>query len=200
MVAGPSEILIIGDESSDPEWVTMDLFSQAEHDELARAILISPSNDLLNKVEQCISTKLPTMSRFEIIRKSLSKNGALVKVVNMDEACQLANQIAPEHLELSVKDPSILLTKIKNAGSIFSGKFSSEALGDYCAGPNHVLPTSGSARFSSGLSVFDFLKRTSVINVSEDGAAELGPIASTLARGETLTAHAASAELRFKKN
>ena len=139
------------------------------------------------------------MSRFGIIKESLNRNGALVKVNNMEEACALANQIAPEHLELAAKNPSALIAKIKNAGSIFSGKYSSEALGDYCAGPNHVLPTSGSARFSSGLSVFDFLKRTSVINVSKVGAAELGPIASTLARGETLTAHALSAELRFKK-
>ncbi len=199
MVAGPSEILIIADESANPEWVTMDLFSQAEHDELARAIMISPSGDLIDQVAKCIPKMLPKMSRLEIIRESLNRNGALVKVKDMDEACALANQIAPEHLELAVKDPSKLVSKIKNAGSIFAGQFSSEALGDYCAGPNHVLPTSGSARFSSGLSVFDFLKRTSVINVSKEGAAELGPIASTLARGETLTAHALAAELRFKK-
>jgi histidinol dehydrogenase len=198
MIAGPSEILIIADETSNADWVAMDLFSQAEHDEFARAILVSTSDAFISAVHLSIERLLPQMPRKEIIEKSLNKFGLIIKVDTLNQACNLSNKIAPEHLELSVDNPADLVEKIINAGSIFLGKFSSESLGDYCAGPNHVLPTSGSARFSSGLSVYDFLKRTSVISISEVGAKSLGKIASVMARGETLIAHAKSAEFRTR--
>ena len=200
MIAGPSEILIIADETSNADWVAMDLFSQAEHDEFARAILVSTSDAFISAVHLSIERLLPQMPRKEIIEKSLNKFGLIIKVDTLNQACNLSNKIAPEHLELSVDNPADLVEKIINAGSIFLGKFSSESLGDYCAGPNHVLPTSGSARFSSGLSVYDFLKRTSVISISEVGAKSLGKIASVMARGETLIAHAKSAEFRTKRS
>ena len=198
MVAGPSEILIISDGSGNPDWITMDLFSQAEHDELAQSILLCTSKSFINLVQASISKLLPEMSREKIIKKSLGMRGALIHVENLEEACDLANQIAPEHLEIVVEDSDKCVKKITNAGSIFLGHFSSESLGDYCAGPNHVLPTSGSARFSSGLSVYDFKKRTSIINITSEGAKALGKVASVIARSETLTAHAKSAEIRYK--
>jgi len=176
----------------------MDLFSQAEHDEDAQAILISPDQNFLEKVKASIDKLLPGMQRQEIIRASLSGRAALIKVADMDEACEVTNRIAPEHLELSVEDPEALLPKIRHAGAIFMGRHTSEALGDYCAGPNHVLPTSGTARFSSPLGVYDFQKRSSLIMCSPDGASELGKVASVLARGEHLEAHARSAEFRIK--
>jgi histidinol dehydrogenase len=197
MIAGPSEILVLCDGSTDPDWVAMDLFSQAEHDELAQAILLSPDKAFLDAVEASIERQLPEMPRQSVIRESLAARGALIEVRDLDDACELVNRIAPEHLELSVEDPEPLLAKIRHAGAIFVGRYASEALGDYCAGPNHVLPTSGTARFSSPLGVYDFQKRSSLIRVSRAGAIELGRIAVELARGEGLTAHARSAEYRL---
>lgn len=198
MVAGPSEILVLGDGSTDPDWVAMDLFSQAEHDELAQSILLAPDAKYLDAVAASIARLLPDMPRRAVIEASLKGRGALIAVRDLDEACALVNQIAPEHLELSVENPEQLLPKIRHAGAIFLGRYTSEALGDYCAGPNHVLPTSRTARFSSPLGVYDFQKRSSVIRVSRAGAATLGRIAVELAEGEGLTAHARSAELRFR--
>jgi histidinol dehydrogenase len=197
MIAGPSEILIICDGKTNPDWIAMDLFSQAEHDENAQAILISHDDDFLTAVENSIQKLLPEMERSEIIKASLAKRSALIKVSSLEEAANIANRIAPEHLELSVDDPEILCQKIHHAGAIFLGRYTAEALGDYCAGPNHVLPTSGTARFSSPLGVYDFQKRTSLINCSAAGAADLGKTASLLARSESLTAHARSAEYRI---
>jgi histidinol dehydrogenase len=197
MVAGPSEILVVSDGASNPDWVAMDLFSQAEHDELAQAILLCPDKAFLDAVEASIERLLPEMPRQAVIRESLAGRGALIEVRDFDEACELVNRIAPEHLELSVEDPEPLLAKIRHAGAIFVGRYASEALGDYCAGPNHVLPTSGTARFSSPLGVYDFQKRSSLIRISRTGAIKLGAIAVELARGEGLTAHARSAEYRL---
>ncbi|WP_133716577.1 histidinol dehydrogenase [Methylocaldum gracile] len=197
MVAGPSEILVISDGGTDPDWIAMDLFSQAEHDEDAQAILVSPDRAHLDAVEASIRRLLPTMERAEVIRTSLSRRGALIEVRDLDEAAEVANRIAPEHLELSVEDPESLAIKIRNAGAIFMGRYTAEALGDYCAGPNHVLPTSGTARFSSPLGVYDFQKRSSLIFCSRQGADQLARTASVLARGEGLTAHARSAEYRI---
>jgi histidinol dehydrogenase len=196
MIAGPSEILVLCDGVTDPEWITMDLFSQAEHDEDAQSILVSPDAAFLDQVAQAIARLLPTMERAAIIRKSLSNRGALIQVRDLEEAAVVANTIAPEHLELSVADPEVLAAKIHHAGAIFMGRYTAEALGDYCAGPNHVLPTSRTARFSSPLGVYDFQKRSSLIMVSPDGARTLGHTAAVLARGEGLTAHARSAEYR----
>jgi len=199
MVAGPSEVLIIADSSANPDWVAMDLFAQAEHDELAQSILLSPDAALIARVENSMESLLPTMSRREVIAASLKGRGALVLVSDLDEACVLANRIAPEHLELAVADPAPLADKIRHAGAIFMGHYSSESLGDYCAGPNHVLPTARSARFSSPLGVYDFQKRSSLIEVTAAGAQALGPTAATLAHGEGLTAHARAAELRLRR-
>lgn len=198
MVAGPSEILIVCDGKTDPDWIAMDLFSQAEHDEMAQAILLCPDAAYIDKVAASIERQIKDMPRKDIIRASLDGRGALIQVRDLDEACAMVNRIAPEHLELSVENPQALLPQIRHAGAIFMGRFSSEALGDYCAGPNHVLPTSRTARFSSPLGVYDFQKRSSIINVSREGAVKLGEIAAELARGEGLPAHAASAEYRFK--
>jgi histidinol dehydrogenase len=198
MIAGPSEILIICDGKTDPSWIAMDLFSQAEHDEDAQSILVSPDKAFLEQVQTAIEKMLPTMEREVIIATSLNERGALIHVKDLDEAIEVANFIAPEHLELSVEDPMIMAKKIRHAGAIFMGRYTAEALGDYCAGPNHVLPTSRTARFSSPLGVYDFQKRSSLIQVSEQGAQTLGQIASVLARGESLTAHARSAEYRLK--
>jgi len=197
MIAGPSEILVIGDGSTPPEWVALDLFSQAEHDELAQAILVSPRADYLDAVEAAMARLLPELSRREVIAASLGARGALIETRDLEEACAIANRIAPEHLELSVADPQAWLPKLRNAGAIFLGRYSSEAIGDYCAGPNHVLPTAGTARYSSPLGVYDFQKRSSVIEISPAGARALGPLAATLARGEGLDAHARSAEARL---
>ena len=197
MIAGPSEILIICDGLTNPDWIAMDLFSQAEHDENAQSILISDDDEFLNRVEQSIHRLLPQMERADIIAASLQQRGAFIKVTNMSQAAEIANLIAPEHLELSVAEPEVLLSQIRHAGAIFLGRYTAEALGDYCAGPNHVLPTAGTARFSSPLGVYDFQKRSSIINCSAVGAQELGAIASILARGESLTAHACSAEYRL---
>lgn len=199
MIAGPSEILIIADGSAPAEWVAMDLFSQAEHDELAQSILLCPDAEYLNEVERAINELLPTMPRAEIIRKSLAERGALILVKDLTEACEIANFIAPEHLEVATVNPEIWLDHIRHAGAIFLGHYSSESLGDYCAGPNHVLPTSRTARFSSPLGVYDFQKRSSIIQVSQAGAQTLGAIAATLAKGEGLYAHAASAEYRIQR-
>lgn len=199
MIAGPSEILVLCDGTTDPDWVAMDLFSQAEHDELAQAILLCPDADYIARVEASIQKLLPTMPRQEVIRTSLTDRGALVKVRDMDEACAIANAIAAEHLEISAEAPRQWADKIRHAGAMFLGRFSSESLGDYCCGPNHVLPTSRTARFSSPLGVYDFQKRSSVIEVSEAGAQTLGRIAAELAYGEGLQAHARSAELRLKE-
>ncbi|MDT8371610.1 MAG: histidinol dehydrogenase [Gammaproteobacteria bacterium] len=198
MIAGPSEILVICDGKTDPDWIAMDLFSQAEHDEDAQAILISPDAEFIEQVRDAIIRLAPTMERQAIIERSINDRGALVLVKDMDEAVDVANFIAPEHLELSVEDPMTMAKKIRHAGAIFMGRYTAEALGDYCAGPNHVLPTSRTARFSSPLGVYDFQKRSSLIQVSEQGAQSLGHIASVLARGESLTAHARSAEYRLK--
>ena len=198
MIAGPSEILIICDGETDPDWIAMDLFSQAEHDENAQAILLSPNSVFLLAVEESIGRLLPEMERSGVIRASLESRGALIKVKDLGEAAMIANHIAPEHLELSVEEPMALAGKIRNAGAIFMGRYTAEVLGDYCAGPNHVLPTSGTARFSSPLGVYDFQKRSSLIYCSSDGANVLGQVASTLARGEGLTAHARSAEFRIR--
>ncbi|MBM3396127.1 MAG: histidinol dehydrogenase [Betaproteobacteria bacterium] len=199
MVAGPSEVLVISDGSSDPDWVAMDLFSQAEHDEKAQALLLCPDALFIEAVAVSMARLVKDMPRREIILTSLKNRGALIKVRDLDEACQLANQIAPEHLELSVNNPEALIDKIRNAGAIFMGHYTSEALGDYCAGPNHVLPTARTARFSSPLGVYDFQKRTSVIQVSRKGAGILGRVAAELARGEGLPAHARSAEMRLHR-
>ncbi len=198
MIAGPSEILVVCDGKTNPDWIAMDLFSQAEHDEDAQSILVSPDGAFLDAVKASIEKLLPTMERADIIRASLHARGALIKVRDMDEAIKVANFIAPEHLELSVDDPLAMSKQIKHAGAIFMGRYTAEALGDYCAGPNHVLPTSRTARFSSPLGVYDFQKRSSLILCSADGASELGKTASCLARGEGLTAHARSAEFRIK--
>jgi len=198
MVAGPSEILIIGDGSVDPEWIAMDLFAQSEHDEYAQAILISPDADYLNAVADALEKLLPTLSRREIVRASLKNRGALIKVPDMDAAIGLSNRIAPEHLELAVSEPEALMVGIRAAGAVFMGAMSSEALGDYCAGPNHVLPTAGSARFASPLGVYDFQRRSSVIHVSEAGAQALGEVASVLADAESLQAHGLSAKKRMR--
>ena len=198
MIAGPSEILVICDGKTDPDWIAMDLFSQAEHDELAQAILLSPDADFIEAVALSADRLLAQMPRREIIRTALENRGALIHVASLDEACIISNRIAPEHLELSVEDPQSLLAKLKHAGAIFMGRYTSEALGDYCAGPNHVLPTSGTARFSSPLGVYDFQKRSSLIQVSQSGAEALGRIAATLAFGEGLQAHAQSALYRSK--
>lgn len=199
MIAGPSEILIISDGSAPAEWVAMDLFSQAEHDELAQSILLCPNEQYLDAVEQAIEELLPTMPREAIIRQSLKDRGALILVKDLSEACEISNFIAPEHLEVSTVNPEIWLDHLRHAGAIFLGHYSSESLGDYCAGTNHVLPTSRTARFSSPLGVYDFQKRSSIIQVSQAGAQTLGPIAATLAKGEGLYAHAASAEYRLNK-
>jgi histidinol dehydrogenase len=198
MVAGPSEVLVISDGHGDPEWAAIDLFAQAEHDELAQSILLCPDAGFLDRVAAAIERLLPTMPRKDVIAASIAGRGALILVADLDEACLIANRIAPEHLELSVAEPRALVDKIRHAGAIFMGHYTSESLGDYCAGPNHVLPTSRSARFSSPLGVYDFQKRTSLIEVSAAGAQFLGPIAATLAHGEGLTAHARAAELRLK--
>ena len=197
MIAGPSEILVISDGGTDPEWIAMDLFSQAEHDEQAQSILLSPDAGHLDAVLEAMARLLPQMPRREIIRTSLRDRGALVRVRDLDQAAAIANRIAPEHLELSVEDPEALLPAIRNAGAIFMGRYTAEALGDYCAGPNHVLPTSGTARFSSPLGVYDFQKRSSLIHCSAPGAAALGEIARILAEAEHLTAHARSAGYRI---
>ena len=198
MVAGPSEVLVIADATANPDWVAMDLFSQAEHDEVAQAILVTPDAGLLDRVAQSMRRQLESMPRRAIIEASLAARGALILARGLDEACDLANRVAPEHLELAVADPDRLLAKIRHAGAIFLGHHASESLGDYCAGPNHVLPTSRTARFSSPLGVYDFQKRSSVIGVSAEGARRLGPVAATLARAEGLEAHARSAEWRLK--
>jgi histidinol dehydrogenase len=197
MIAGPSEILIIGDGQTSPDWIAMDLFSQAEHDELAQAILLCPDASYLDAVERSIEKLLPTMPRADIIRTSLRDRGALILVRDLGEACAISNQIAPEHLEVSIEDPEAWLPHLRHAGAIFMGPHSSESLGDYCAGPNHVLPTSRTARFSSPLGVYDFQKRSSLIHVSQTGAQTLGKIAAELALGEGLQAHAASATYRL---
>lgn len=198
MIAGPSEILVVCDGQTDPDWIAMDLFSQAEHDEDAQSILVSPDAAFLDRVAESIQRLLPTLERADIARTSIEGRGALIQVADMQQAIDVANRIAPEHLELSVADPDQYLPQIRHAGAIFMGRYTAEALGDYCAGPNHVLPTSGTARFSSPLGVYDFQKRSSIINCSADGASTLGKVASVLARGESLTAHARSAEYRIK--
>ncbi|MDC3245589.1 histidinol dehydrogenase [Candidatus Pseudothioglobus singularis] len=199
MIAGPSEILIICDGTTNPDWIAMDLFSQAEHDEDAQAILLCPDKAFISQVEESITKLLPSMNREEIIRSSLKNRGALILTKDIDEAIQISNSIAPEHLELSVENPEDIVDEIKHAGAIFMGKYSSESLGDYCAGTNHVLPTSSTARFSSPLGVYDFTKRSSIIMTSKDGANKLGKTASTLAYGEGLQAHAISALYRTDK-
>ncbi|MEN9460961.1 MAG: histidinol dehydrogenase [Pseudomonadota bacterium] len=200
MIAGPSEILVVCDGQTDPDWIAMDLFSQAEHDEQAQSILLSPDAAFLEAVQQSIERLIEQMPRAEIIRTSLQARGAFIHVKDLAEAVEVANFIAPEHLELSVTDPQALLGKVRHAGAIFMGRYTAEALGDYCAGPNHVLPTSRTARFSSPLGVYDFQKRSSIIFCSEQGASNLGEIASVLAHGEGLSAHARSAEYRMVQN
>ncbi len=199
MIAGPSEILIICDGNTDPDWIAMDLFSQAEHDEDAQSILLCPDQDFINEVEKSIAKLLPTMDRKNIIRTALKNRGALIHTKDLSEAIEISNKIAPEHLELSIDDPESILDSIMNAGAIFMGRYTCEALGDYCAGPNHVLPTSGTARFSSPLGVYDFQKKSSLIMASSDGANILGRVAATLADGEGLQAHAKSARYRVNK-
>ena len=198
MIAGPSEILVVCDGTTDPDWIAMDLFSQAEHDENAQAILLSPDADFLDQVQASIERQIKEMPRQDIIRASLTARGALIHVSDMDDAIKITNYIAPEHLELSVDDAPAMAKSIRHAGAIFMGRYTAEALGDYCAGPNHVLPTSRTARFSSPLGVYDFQKRSSLIGCSLAGASELGKLASVLARGEGLVAHACSAEYRIK--
>ena len=198
MIAGPSEILVLADGTTPPDWVAMDLFSQAEHDELAQSILLCPDAAYIKQVQAAINRLLPEMPRAEIIAKSLNARGALIHTRSMEEACDISNRIAPEHLEVSSRDPHRWEPLLKHAGAIFLGAYTSESLGDYCAGPNHVLPTSGTARFSSPLGVYDFQKRSSLIEVSEQGAQVLGQIASVLAQGEGLQAHARAAEMRLK--
>ncbi|MGB0721271.1 MAG: histidinol dehydrogenase [Gammaproteobacteria bacterium] len=199
MIAGPSEILVVCDGDTDPDWIAMDLFSQAEHDEDAQAVFVCPDDAYVDRVQESVDRLLPTLERSAIIARSLADRGALITVKDMADAADVVNRVAPEHLELSVADPEALLPLIRNAGAIFMGRYTAEPLGDYCAGPNHVLPTSGTARFSSPLGVYDFQKRSSIIMVSREGAAgAIGQAASTLARGEGLTAHARSAESRFE--
>ena len=198
MVAGPSEILIIADGSVKPEWVAMDLFAQAEHDEYAQAVLISPDAEYLDAVDACIADLLPSMARRDIVSAALKNRGALIKVPDLDAAAAFSNRIAPEHLELAVADPQSLIERIGPAGAIFMGAMSSESLGDYCAGPNHVLPTAGSARFASPLGVYDFQRRSSLIEISPEGARSLGEVAATLADAESLEAHGLSARLRLR--
>ena len=197
MIAGPSEILVICDGATSPDWIAMDLFSQAEHDELAQAILLTPDAAFIERVQDAITRLLPTMPRREIIEKSLADRGALILTRDLEDACAVANRIAPEHLEISTDEPERWAALIRHAGAIFLGRHSSESLGDYCAGPNHVLPTARTARFSSPLGVYDFQKRTSLIRVSPAGARTLGEVAARLADGERLPAHAASARLRI---
>lgn len=199
MIAGPSEILVVCDGKTDPDWIAMDLFSQAEHDELAQSILVCPDAEYIEKVKNSIDNLIAEMPRKDIINNSLSDRAALILVKDIEEAIEVANHIAPEHLELSIDDAQQWAEKIRHAGAIFMGRYTAEALGDYCAGPNHVLPTSGTARFSSPLGVYDFQKRSSLIGCSEQGASNLGKVASILARGEGLTAHARSAEYRILK-
>ena len=198
MIAGPSEVLVIADESVDPDWVAMDLFAQAEHGEIAQSILLTQSELVAEKVQQSINRLLPTMERAEIIQQSLKNNGALIVANSRDEIISIADVIAAEHLEIFTDDADSLAQEITNAGAIFIGPYSAESLGDYCAGPNHVLPTAGTARFTSPLGVYDFQKRTSVIRVSKEGAQTIGKNASVLARGESLTGHARSAEYRLE--
>ena len=198
MIAGPSEILVLADGTTPPDWVAMDLFSQAEHDELAQSILLAPDAAYLDAVQAAVDRLLPALPRRAVIRASLEGRGALIRTRSMDEACEIANRIAPEHLEVSAQEPQRWEPRLRHAGAIFLGRFTSESLGDYCAGPNHVLPTSGTARFSSPLGVTDFQKRSSLIEVSEAGARVLGPIASELAHGEGLQAHARAAEMRIE--
>ncbi len=199
MVAGPSEIVVICDGTTDPDWVAMDLFSQAEHDEMAQAILLCPDLQFIERVAASIDRQIKTMPRNAVIRASLDSRGALIATRDLDEACAIANRIAPEHLELSVEEPQHWATKIRHAGALFLGRYTSEALGDYCAGPNHVLPTSRTARFSSPLGVYDFQKRTSLIQVSREGAHTLGMMAAELANAEGLPAHAKSAQYRIHR-
>ncbi|MDH4049945.1 MAG: histidinol dehydrogenase [Rubrivivax sp.] len=199
MIAGPSEILVLADGSTPPDWVAMDLFSQAEHDELAQSILLCPDAAYIDAVQAAIDRLLPEMPRHAVIRASLEGRGALIRTRSMEEACEISNRIAPEHLEISSREPGRWEPRLRHAGAIFLGAFTSESLGDYCAGPNHVLPTSGTARFSSPLGVYDFQKRSSLIEVSEAGAQVLGPIAAELARGEGLQAHARAAEMRLSQ-
>ena len=198
MIAGPSEILVLADGTTPPDWVAMDLFSQAEHDELAQSILLCPDATYIDRVQAEIDRLLPEMPRAEIIAKSLNGRGALIRTRSMEEACEISNRIAPEHLEVASRDPHRWEPRLKHAGAIFLGAFTSESLGDYCAGPNHVLPTSSTARFSSPLGVYDFQKRSSIIEVSEAGAQKLGLIAAELAHGEGLQAHARAAQMRLK--
>lgn len=198
MIAGPSEILVVCDGKTDPDWIAMDLFSQAEHDEDAQPILVSWDDDFIDQVEASIEKLLPTMEREPIIRASMRDRAALILAKDLDDAIAITNRVAPEHLELSIDDPMAVVDQVRHAGAIFMGRYTAEALGDYCAGPNHVLPTSGTARFSSPLGVYDFQKRSSLIMCSADGASELGKTASVLARGESLTAHARSAEYRIR--
>ncbi|MEZ5510747.1 MAG: histidinol dehydrogenase [Gammaproteobacteria bacterium] len=199
MIAGPSEILIVCDGKTDPDWIAMDMFSQAEHDEDAQSILVSPDREYLQQVKAALDRLLPSLERESIARTSLKHRGALIAVDDLAQAAQIVNRIAPEHLELSVEDPMALAEQVRHAGAIFMGRHTPEALGDYCAGPNHVLPTSGTARYSSPLGVYDFQKRSSIIWCSPEGASTLGKTASVLARGESLTAHARSAEYRIKE-
>ena len=199
MIAGPSEILVICDGKTDPDWIAMDLFSQAEHDERAQAILLTPDAEFADKVAESMARQLPEMPRREIIEKSLANRGAIIVTRDLEEACRIADTIAPEHLEMSTDEPEKWAELIHHAGAIFLGRFTCEALGDYCAGPNHVLPTSRTARFSSPLGVYDFQKRTSMIHVSDEGVQRLGRVAATLAYGENLQSHARSAEYRLKK-
>jgi len=199
MIAGPSEVLVVADGSADPAWVAVDLFAQAEHDERAQALLLCPEAGYLDLVQREMERLLPEMERREVIRRSLEGRGALIRVRDLEEAAEVANRIAPEHLELSLRDPDPVLARIRHAGAIFVGHHSAEALGDYCAGPNHVLPTSRTARFSSPLGVYDFQKRSSILRCSPQGASALGRTAALLARGEGLTAHARSAELRVHR-
>ncbi len=198
MIAGPSEILVVCDGGTDPRWIAMDLFSQAEHDEDAQAILVSPDGAFLDQVAEAVEALLPEMERADIIRRSLAARGAMIQVDDLAQAAEVVNHVAPEHLELSVAEPEALLARIRNAGAVFMGRYTAEAVGDYCAGPNHVLPTSRTARFSSPLGVYDFQKRSSLIHCSPEGAARLGRYAAALARGEGLTAHARSAEYRVE--
>ena len=198
MIAGPSEILVVCDGGTDPRWIAMDLFSQAEHDEDAQAILVSPDGAFLDQVAEAVEALLPAMERADIIRRSLAARGAMIQVDDLAQAAEVVNHVAPEHLELSVAEPEALLARIRNAGAVFMGRYTAEAVGDYCAGPNHVLPTSRTARFSSPLGVYDFQKRSSLIHCSPEGAARLGRYAAALARGEGLTAHARSAEYRVE--
>ena len=199
MIAGPSEILVVCDGKTDPDWIAMDLFSQAEHDEEAQSILVSPDADFLARVEEAMERLVPTLERETVIRTSMANRGALIQVDDLDQAMEVVNRICPEHLELSLDDAEAWAKKVRHAGAIFLGRHTPEALGDYCAGPNHVLPTSATSRFSSPLGVYDFQKRSSLIGCSPEGASELGKIASVLSRAESLTAHARSAEMRIKK-